>query len=119
MKQIFEIGHNDIRLFLRSKAGYAWLFVVPFVFVYFMGVAFRGGGDPSNPRPGVLLENLDTNFLGAALVSELDAQGMRLIGQEKRNEAERGIRIPADFTQRVLGRKQTKVTFFEHQMKRQ
>ena len=114
MKQIFEIGHNDIRLFLRSKAGYAWLFVVPFVFVYFMGVAFRGGGgDPANPRPAVLLENLDTNFLGAALVTELDAQGMRLIGQEKRHEAERGIRIPADFTERVLGRKQTKVAFFE------
>lgn len=114
MKQILEIGHNDIRLFLRSKAGYAWLFVVPLVFVYFMGIAFRGaGGDPANPRPSVLLENLDTNFLGAALVTELGAQGMRLIGQEKRNEAERGIRIPADFTQKVLGREQTKVTFFE------
>lgn len=114
MKQILEIGHNDIRLFLRSKAGYVWLFVVPLVFVYFMGVAFRGaGGGPANPRPGVLLENLDTNFLGAALVSELDAQGMRLIGQENRNEAERGIRIPEDFTQKVLGRRQAKVTFFE------
>jgi ABC-type multidrug transport system permease subunit len=114
MRQIFEIGHNDIRLFLRSKAGYVWLFVVPLVFVYFMGMAFRSaGGDPANPRPSVLLENLDTHFLGAALVTELDAQGMDLIGQEKRNEAERGIRIPGDFTQKVLSRARTKVTLFE------
>ena len=114
MKQILVIGHNDIRLFLRTKAGYAWLFIVPLFFVYFMGIAFKGpGGDPANPRPGVLLENLDTNFLGAALVSQLDAQGMRLIGGEKRNEAERGIRIPADFTQKVLNKEKMKIAFFE------
>src|SRR3989449_298108 len=113
MKRVFQIGHNDIRLFLRMKAGYVWLFLVPLVFVYFFGIAFRGPGAPSNPRPAVLIENRDTGFLGALLMEELDAQGMRLVDQTKRGEAERGIRIPADFTGKVLKTEPVKVEFFQ------
>jgi ABC-type multidrug transport system permease subunit len=113
MKRVFQIGHNDIRLFLRMKAGYVWLFVVPLVFVYFFGMAFRGPGDPANPRPAVLIENRDTGFLGTLLMEELDAQGMRLVDQTKRDEAERGIRIPADFTEKVLKTAPVKVEFFQ------
>ena len=113
MKRVFQIGHNDIRLFLRMKAGYVWLFLVPLVFVYFFGIAFRGPGAPSNPRPAVLIENRDTGFLGTLLMGELDAQGMRLVDQAKRNEAERGIRIPADFTGKVLKTEPVKVEFFQ------
>jgi len=113
VKRILAIGHNDIRLFLRGKAGYVWLFVVPLVFIFFMGNAFKGPDDPSNPRPGVLLENRDTNFLAAVLLEEMDAQGMRLVSEAKRGEAQRGIRIPADFTQKVLRQEQAKIEFFQ------
>ena len=74
MKRVLEIGHNDLRIFLRGKTGWVWLFVVPFVFVYFTGIGFGGSGAPENPRPAVLVENEDTNFLGAALMEELNAQ---------------------------------------------
>src|SRR5213592_2065467 len=113
MKRLLQIGHNDIRLFLRIKAGYVWLFLVPLVFVYFFGIAFRGPGAPSNPRPAVLIENRDTGFLGTLLMEELDAQGMRLVDQTKRAEAERGIRIPADFTDKVLKTQPVRVEFFQ------
>ena len=113
MKRVLQIGHNDIRLFLRMKAGYVWFFVVPLVFVYFFGMAFRGPGDPANPRPSVLIENRDTGFLGTLLMEELDAQGMRLVDQTKRDEAERGIRIPADFTAKVIKTEPVKVEFFQ------
>ena len=33
MNRILTIAHNDIRLFLRDKSGYVWLFLVPFLFV--------------------------------------------------------------------------------------
>src|SRR3989442_5859520 len=113
MKRVLQIGHNDIRLFLRMKAGYVWLFLVPLVFVYFFGMAFRGPGAPSNPRPAVLIENRDTGFLGTLLMEELDAQGMRLVDQTKRDEAERGIRIPADFTAKIIKTEPVKVEFFQ------
>jgi ABC-type multidrug transport system permease subunit len=113
MKRVLQIGHNDVRLFLRMKAGYVWLFVVPLVFVYFFGIAFRGPGAPANPRPAVVVENRDTGFLGALLLEELDAQGMRLVDPTNRSEAERGIRIPADFTSKVLKTEPGKVEFFQ------
>jgi ABC-type multidrug transport system permease subunit len=115
VRAAFVIGHNGIRLFLKWKSGYVWLFVVPLLFMYFMGVAMRGPGDPANPRPTVLLENRDTNFLGAALVEELGAQSLRVVSNQNRNEASRGIRIPADFTQKVLNRERAKVEFFQLQ----
>ena len=113
MKRVFQIGNNDIRLFLRMKAGYVWFFVVPLVFVYFFGIAFRGPGDPSNPRPAVLIENRDTGFLGMLLMEQLDAQGMRLVDRTERDQAERGIRIPADFTEKILKTEPARVEFFQ------
>jgi ABC-2 type transport system permease protein len=115
MRQILHIGHNDIRIFLRIKASYVWLFVVPLAFVYFMGVAFRGPGAPANPRPSVLIENHDTGFVSQVLLDELDAQGMRRIDPAKRDEAARGIRIPPDFTPNVLQKKAATIEFFQTQ----
>lgn len=115
MKRLRLIGHNDLRLFLRSKVSYIWLFAMPLVFVYFMGYANRGPGAPSNPRPAVLVENQDTNFLAAVLLDELGTQGMRTVGPDQAAEAQRGIRIPPDFTRRVLEGQPAKVEFFQRE----
>ena len=71
MKRILDIGHTDLRLFLKHKSAYVWLFVMPLVFVYFMGFANHGPGKPYNRTPPVLVENADTNFLGRIFLDEL------------------------------------------------
>jgi len=111
MKRIFDIGHNDLRLFLKSKAAYIWLFVVPLAFVYFMGFANRGPGDPYNRRPPVLVVNQDPNFLGRVFLDELGTQGMWLLDPTNRESAARTIRIPTNFTSQVLHGEQTRVGF--------
>ena len=111
MRHIFDIGHNDLRLFLKRKSSYVWLFVMPLAFVYFMGFANRGPGNPYNRKPPVLVENLDTNFLGRVFLDELGAQGMTLLNPTNRETAVRAIRIPADFTGNALQQKQTKLEF--------
>ena len=113
MKRLLDIGHTDVRLFLRNRVSYVWLFAMPMLFIYFMGFANRGPGDPANPRPAILVENQDTNFLGALFLDELGAQGMRTLPPDQAAEAERGIRIPADFTTRVLAGDGAKVGFAE------
>jgi ABC-2 type transport system permease protein len=113
MKRIFDIGHNDLRLFLKSKSAYIWLFAVPLAFVYFMGFANREPGDPYNRRPPVLVENQDTNFLGRVFLDELDTQGMWLLNPTNRESAARTIRIPTNFTSQVLSGEQSKVGFFK------
>ena len=113
MRRILEIGHNDVRLFLKSKSAYIWLFAVPLAFVYFMGFANRGPGDPYNRKPPVLVENRDTNFLGRIFLDELGTQGMWLLDPTNRESAARTIRIPTNFTDRVLGGEQSKVGFYK------
>jgi len=113
MRRILDIGHNDLRLFMKSRAAYIWLFIVPLAFIYFMGFANRGPGDPYNRRPPVLVENHDTNFLGRVFLDELDTQGMWLLNPTNRESAARTIRIPTNFTSRVLNGEQSKVGFYE------
>lgn len=113
MNLLLHIGHTDVRLFLGNRLSYVWLFGMPLLFIYFMGFANRGPGDPANPRPAVLVENLDTNFLGAVFIEELGAQGMRTLPPDQAGDAELGIRVPADFTARVQSGDGATVGFFE------
>jgi ABC-type multidrug transport system permease subunit len=115
MKRILDIGHTDLRLFLKHKSAYVWLFVIPLAFVYFMGFGNRGPGDPANRKPPVLVDNQDTRFLGRVFLDELGAQGMWLLSPTNREPAARGIRIPAEFTDNALQQKQTRLEFFKRE----
>ncbi|HZL44567.1 MAG TPA: ABC transporter permease [Verrucomicrobiae bacterium] len=113
MKRILDIGHTEARLFLKHKSAYIWLFFVPMAFVYFMGFANRGPGDPYNHKAPVLIENADTNYLGRIFLDELSAQNMWLLSPTNRETAARVIRIPAEFTDNALHLKPTKLQFLQ------
>jgi ABC-type multidrug transport system permease subunit len=114
MKRLLAIGHTDVRLFLKHKSAYIWFFVMPLAFSFIMGFANRGPGDPYNRTPPVLIENEDTNFLSRIFLDELSSQNMWLLSPTNREPAARVIRIPADFTSRILARQPVKVRFLKH-----
>ena len=33
MRHILDIGHNDLRLFLKNKTAYVWLFLMPLLYL--------------------------------------------------------------------------------------
>jgi ABC-type multidrug transport system permease subunit len=111
MQRILAIGHNDLRLFFKSKTAYVWLFAIPTCVVYFLGLAVKGPGDPYNRRPPVLIDNRDTNFLSSALLEEMNAEGMRVVHATNAGNAARELRIPADFTERTLRGERTRLVF--------
>jgi ABC-type multidrug transport system permease subunit len=113
LRNAATIGHANLLVFLKIRASYVWLFVVPVVFIGFMGFAYRDPGNPSNLRPIVLVENEDTNYLAGFLVKELGSQGMRVVEPSSGEEPEQRVRIPADFTQKVLSRTQSKVELLQ------
>jgi len=115
MRRILDIGHNDLRLFFKSKTAYVWLFLIPTAFVYFLGFASRSPGDPSNHQAPVLIDNKDTNFLSRALLAEMDAQGMWVVDPTNAAKAARELRIPADFTERTLNGQKTRLLFLRHE----
>src|SRR5688572_32365016 len=99
MNRAWIIAVNDLRLFLRHKTSYIWLFGVPLAFTYFIGFANRGPGSPADPRPAVLIENRDRGFVSAALLRELDTQKLRPVPAAERASAKRGLRLPEDLTE--------------------
>jgi len=111
MRNILAIGHNELRLFLKSRTSYFWLFVLPFAFVAVMSRVSYGDGKSSNRFPPVLIENADTGYLGNVFVDVLSAQGLWRLdpAKDKKNKPVRRIRIPADFTDRVLAKRATNV----------
>lgn len=111
MKTIFLIGHNQMRLFVRQKMTFIWIFAIPLVFIYMMGFVNQGPGDPRNPQGAVSVENLDTNFLSKIFLEELGAQGVRVVDPSHQKEARGRIRIPPDFTSKVLGQEPVSVSF--------
>ena len=114
MRNIFTIAMNDIYIFLKDVTGYIWLFAMPLLFTLFFGFVMRpGSGEPANPRPSVLIDNQDKGYCGALLMREMDAQGMNLVDQDSETKPNRGIRIPADFTQRIENKERVDVTFFK------
>jgi ABC-2 type transport system permease protein len=108
MRPLAVIAHNDIRRFLRDKASWFWLFGAPLLFASFLGMANRGPGAPSNPKPSLRLENHDDGFASRLLVEELGLHGLSVVT----NNAERGLRIPTNFTASVLGKKPVKVELY-------
>ena len=114
MRNVFLIGFFDLKVLLKDKTAFIWLLLMPLVFVGFIGLANRGGdGEPRNPNPKVLVDNLDPGFMGTLMLEALDARGMWLAGEEDRDEVERGITIPEDFTEKVLATEQVKIEFFK------
>src|ERR1051325_4777134 len=108
MKRIFLIAKNDLLLFLKEKSAYFWLFGAPLLFAFFMGMN-RGPGDPSNPRPQLLLENNDAGFMGKVFVEELGLQGFHVVKLSEADKSQRGVRIPTNFTANILAKKPVKV----------
>ncbi len=115
MNRILYIGHTDLRLFLRRKSSYLWLFAMPLAFVYFMGFANRGPNAPGNRHPPLVVENADTNFLGRIFSEELGAQGLWLLKPEESVKAASHICIPADFSDRILRLQQAKVRLVKNE----
>ncbi len=111
MQRILDIGHNDLRLFFKSKTAYVWLFVIPTAFVYFIGFAAGGPGSPSDRKAPVTINNQDTNFLSRALLEEMSAEGMLVVDPTNTTKAARELDIPADFTERILRGEKTRLPF--------
>jgi ABC-2 type transport system permease protein len=113
MNNILVIARNELRLFFKNRAAYVWIFVVPVLFVALFSFIPIGSGKSSNRFPPVLVENADTGFLGKIYDDVLGAQGLWRLdpAKDKRNKPVAKIRIPADFTARLLAKQPANVEF--------
>ena len=107
MSKVFHIGINDLRLFFKDKSSYIWLFAMPLAFAYVFSFTSRAPGEAKNARPEVYIENLDSGFLSTLFLDTLGREGIRPVGEDRKDSAKRGITIPEDFTAKILSKEQT------------
>jgi len=102
---VLRIGSNDLRLFFKDRSGVLWAFVMPLIFTFVFGVAFKGLS-VSAVKATITLDNRDGGFLSRALVSELGKENIRLVLADTLKENPvRTLVIPEGFTDSVLSRK--------------
>src|SRR5690606_2553641 len=78
-----------------------------------MSMAVRAPGGPHTAVAGVTIENRDEGPFGGMLIEQLGTSGLRIVPEEQRDEADRGIIIPQDFSARLVAREKTGIQFFE------
>lgn len=110
MNSILLIAWHDVRLFLRDRTAYVWLFVIPLVFVLMMALVVRAPSGPADARPRVAVDNQDAGYMGRIFVRELGQQGLQVVPGDDGGAARR-ITVPADFTARVLATEQARLEY--------
>ncbi len=62
----------------RDKATLFWMFIMPVVYIFIFGSAFRGGNDPSRSWASLAVENRDAGFLSQRLIASIGSENVIL-----------------------------------------
>jgi ABC-2 type transport system permease protein len=105
---------------IRERAALVWMFVVPCIYIFIFGSAFRGGNDPSRTRADLAVDNRDDGFLSRRLIASIESDNVALDslnrvfdatrsgaaaggnGRASREEPVRTLVIQAGFTDSLL-----------------
>ena len=109
---IFLLARTELRLTLRERETLVWTFVMPLLFMYFIGTitgASSGGRSPDQKDPIVLVAPEDAGFLGERVQRRLEIEDFaveRKAPGTEFSEDDRRLVLPQSFTEEVLaGRK--------------
>lgn len=86
MKKILALAGKDLRLLVRDKTGFFFVFFFPLLFAIFFGVIFSGGGEESHPIPIALVDE-DSTAGSQKFVRTLSETAELGILQTSRDEA--------------------------------
>ena len=110
MRSIAALAATDIRLALRDRSSIFWIFLAPFLWVWFFG-SFNQPSTPGSARVGLLVLQQEDTEMADRLVADLRGQNFEVTvvepGQEPPPEDKippRSITIPAGFAAQVAAR---------------
>lgn len=105
--RILTLGWLDLRLASRDKPALFWTVLLPVTLMWIFGRAFSGTEDRSRPQADIAVVMEDAGFLGPLFIQELASEGVTVhpvaaAQADSVGEASTVLRIPPDFTSRVL-----------------
>jgi hypothetical protein len=99
------IASNDARYLLMKRETILWTFVMPIIFLYFIGTVTGGDGGGGRGRPSVSLEAPAGGFLAGEVGRRLDEAGFAVVAAgagATSGRAARRLVLPPAFTDSVL-----------------
>jgi ABC-type multidrug transport system permease subunit len=116
MRRVLHLALHDTRLFLMQRENFFFMFGMPVLFMLFFSTVLKSSNDQAEKIEITLnVLNQDTGFLSTAFLRQLQAQSFDLqnISPEQAGTTglTRVLRIPSDFTEKVLAGEQVDLTF--------
>lgn len=115
LRDALFLARTDVWRMLRARETLLWTFVMPVIFMYFIGtVTGSGGGSPGTKDDVAVIAPADAGFLADQLMTQLAARDYNVIHPSTRNEFlkyRRRLELPACFTDSVLAGKPAKIQF--------
>jgi len=114
MRRLLHLAVHDTKLFLLARENFFFMFLMPVMFMLFFSTVIGGGG-PDDILISLQVINEDTGFMGDVFMDQLEG-GKFELSRLTPAEADtsgyiRRLRIPADFTAKVLATEQVKLEF--------
>ena len=109
LRDALYLARKDLRQMFRLRETWAWAFVMPVIFFYFIGTVTGGFGRPRSAVERIgLSAPADAGFLLDQFVTRLEALGYKVerVDAQKLPGYTRRITVPAGFTASVLAGKQ-------------
>lgn len=109
------IARKDLQYTLRAPETLLWLFIMPVVFIYFIGTITSGFGSRRISKDRLAVRShADAGFLADELMRRLEANDFDIVRtdtDEQFQSSSRRLTIPAEFTRDALAGKRTAVAF--------
>jgi ABC-type Na+ efflux pump permease subunit len=115
--RIYFIARSETAFFFRTRETYVWAFVMPVLFMYFIGTVtsqFGGGTDIGSKDRIVVSVPSDAGFLAEQLCARLEQNGLAIEREGApgaSSDPSRRLIIPAHFTDSALHGDRTVVKF--------
>ena len=119
LKAVALLAKNDLKLALKDRSTFLWLFIMPAVFFYFIGTVTQGGVNFVDSPVELVVENNDGGFLSHHFESRLEKNLFTIIhpqdippsveGEEPTKY--RRLTIPSGFTKQLKSEKQINIGY--------
>ena len=113
MNSVLTIALQTLRIVWRDKTSFVWMLIIPSVYIFFFGQAFKYESDPTKSKADLGIYNRDAGFLSTLLIDGIRSENIRVDSLSTRPEQinTRLLVVPEDFTQNILAGEKSELDF--------
>ena len=107
MRTIGLIALQHLRHLKYDRTSIIWMFLVPLIYIFVFGNAFKNSNDPTKSRANLAVYNQDTGFLGQRLFDGLASENIKIdtLTVMPEDKPSRLLVIPPHFTDSLMAAK--------------